>query len=242
MADRSRSSTPRLTGPAAQRLTGFTLVEVLVALFIMAIMAALAWRGIDGLVRSREIAQAQVDRAARLQAVLQQFEQDLLAVQDPVTTDALAFDGATLRMTRRQPGGLQAVAWTVRDGRLYRWAGPTAQQVGALSSAMQSAQQFTSDDSQRITALEGVSDWQVYFYRGNSWTNAQSSGDASVTPGATATAAATAAAAAAASDAAAGILTARVALPSGVRVVLSFAPGSGFSSTLTKDVVMEAQP
>ncbi|MBV8379906.1 MAG: prepilin-type N-terminal cleavage/methylation domain-containing protein [Paucibacter sp.] len=207
---------------------GFTLVEVLVALFVMAVMAALAWRGLDGLARSREIAQAQVDRTARLQAVLQQFEQDLLAVQDSGSTDALTFDGASLLLTRRQPGGLQAVAWTVGDGRLYRWAGPVVQQVGALSANLQAAQQFVSDDSQRVTALEGVAGWQMYFYRGNAWTNAQSTGDAVVSSPGTA-----------ASDAQSGIAAQHVALPTGVRMVLSFAPGSGFSSTLSKDVVME---
>ena len=35
----------------AQR--GFTLVEVLVALLIMAVMATMAWQGVDGIVRAR---------------------------------------------------------------------------------------------------------------------------------------------------------------------------------------------
>ena len=53
--------------PATGR--GFTLVEVLVALVVMATMAAMAWRGIDALVRSREIAQVRLAQTARLQTV-----------------------------------------------------------------------------------------------------------------------------------------------------------------------------
>jgi general secretion pathway protein J len=40
--------------PAAER--GFTLVEVLVALVVMAVLASMAWQGIDGIARSRTIA------------------------------------------------------------------------------------------------------------------------------------------------------------------------------------------
>ena len=64
------------------RARGFTLVEVLVALVVMATMAGMAWRGIDALVRSREIAQVRLANTARLQTVLAQWEVDLRAVQD----------------------------------------------------------------------------------------------------------------------------------------------------------------
>ena len=37
--------------PSAQR--GFTLIELLVALSIMAVMAVLSWRGLDGMTRTQ---------------------------------------------------------------------------------------------------------------------------------------------------------------------------------------------
>ena len=52
--------------PSRSRRSGFTLVEVLVALVVMATMAGMAWRGIDALVKSREIAQARLAQTARL--------------------------------------------------------------------------------------------------------------------------------------------------------------------------------
>ena len=85
------------------RSRGFTLVEVLVALMIMAVLSTMAWQGIDGIVRARDISQAQLDRSLRLNTVIAQWDQDLAAVQDMATVPALAFDGANLRLVRRWP-------------------------------------------------------------------------------------------------------------------------------------------
>ena len=61
---------------------GFTLVEVLVALFIMAVMAGLAWRGIDGMARARDAGQQRMEQALRLDTVMTHWEQDIAALQD----------------------------------------------------------------------------------------------------------------------------------------------------------------
>ena len=64
------------------RSRGFTLIELLVALSIMAVMAAMAWQGVDAVVRSREITQAHMERLLRLQSVMSQWEIDLRDVHD----------------------------------------------------------------------------------------------------------------------------------------------------------------
>ncbi|MDE2615373.1 MAG: prepilin-type N-terminal cleavage/methylation domain-containing protein, partial [Burkholderiales bacterium] len=61
---------------------GFTLVEVLVALLVLSIMAAMAWQGVDGIVRTRDASQRQLEQTLRLQTVLAQWQTDLAAVQD----------------------------------------------------------------------------------------------------------------------------------------------------------------
>lgn len=81
---------------------GFTLVEVLVALLIMAIVAALSWQGIDAIVRSRDISSQRLEQQLRLQSVIAQWEADLAEIQDSGIVPALQFDGASLRLTRRQ--------------------------------------------------------------------------------------------------------------------------------------------
>jgi general secretion pathway protein J len=109
---------------AARRAAGFTLVEVLVALLAMAILSGFAWQALDGVLRTRDASREQIDRSSRLATVLTQWEQDLQAVHDSAVVPTLAFDGQTLRLTRRVEGGVALVAWSLRNGRWQRWAGP----------------------------------------------------------------------------------------------------------------------
>ena len=83
---------------------GFTLIEVLVALFIMAIMAALSWRGLEVMLRSREITQKRVDEVAAFQNVMRQWEADLNAVF-PLSGSATATASVTTSVTASAPAG-----------------------------------------------------------------------------------------------------------------------------------------
>ena len=218
--------------PRAHRSrSGFTLVEVLVALVIMATMAVMSWRGIDALLKSRDIAQGHLDQTVRLQTVMAQWELDLRALQDSNVTAPLSFDGARLRLTRQQPLGMQVVVWSVRGGRLLRWEGPVTQTVAALTESVERSQQLQGEETSQLKALEGVTGWQIFYYRGNGWSNAQSSGDV-VTVAAPAASAASGAAPA----------SARAVLPTGVRMVLQFGEGSGFNGPLTREIVLGPQP
>ena len=78
---------------------GFTLVEVLVALLLLAVLSGLAWRALDAMLRTREITQASIERSATLQTALAQWEQDLAQIQDSgKIVPALDFDGQSLRI------------------------------------------------------------------------------------------------------------------------------------------------
>lgn len=156
---------------------GFTLVEVLVALFVMALMAALAWRGVDGVLKSRDAGRDAVDRTMQLTTLMAQWETDLQSLHRDAGVPALAFDGRTLRLVRRADGALQLVAWSLDGGQWLRWTSPPARRAGELQQAWLRSQQLQRDSPGQLPLLDGVVDWQVYFYRGNAWTNAQSTGD-----------------------------------------------------------------
>ena len=207
---------------------GFTLVEVLVAMTVMAIMAVMSWQGVDGIVRTRNAMQERLEATLRLNTVVAQWDQDLGSIQDSsVVPQALTCDGATVRLTRRTPTGLQVVAWSLRsDGdnaAWVRWAGPSVTTTGELQDSWLRSLQSQDNEPGAVRALTGLSTWQVYFFQGNAWANCQSTGD--LVPIAAGASAASAAAP-------------RQALPKGVRVVLSFAPGSGVSGDLTRDTVL----
>jgi general secretion pathway protein J len=209
--------------PAAR---GFTLVEALVALVVMAVLAALAWRGTDGMLRSREATRQVLDATTRLSTIVTQWEQDLFALHDEASVPALAFDGRTLLLAREAEGGVRIVAWSLQGARWQRWAGPVAVRADDLQESWLRAQQLLGDEPQQLRLLEGVAQWQIYYYRGNAWTNAQSTGDLRE-----------AGAAAAGPAGVAGGTPAREVLPSGLRLVLSMADGR----TLTRDVLLAPQ-
>lgn len=172
---------------------GFTLIELLIAITLMAVLAGLSWRGLDSLIRSRDVTQAQVDKTAVLQTVLAQWQTDLNAVQPiPGLADAgLHWNGNTLRITRRatawradgSDAGLWVVAWTLRDKQWLRWQSPEVQTRGAWQQAWDQAERWgqnpNGDDATRETTLIPLDAWQLTYFRGNAWSNPLSSaGDA----------------------------------------------------------------
>ena len=140
---------------------GFTLVEVLVALLALAILASLSWQGLDGILRAREVTRASLDRSTRLATVVTQWEQDLHALHDTGVVPALAFDGQTLRLTRRVETGVALVAWSVRSGLWQRWAGPATTRSGELQQGWLSSFQFVGNEPGHLLLAEAAGDWQA---------------------------------------------------------------------------------
>jgi general secretion pathway protein J len=221
---------------------GFTLVEVLVALMVMALMAAMAWQGVDGVVRSRNDSQTRLDQTLRLNTVVAQWEQDLGLIQEGSAAPGLQFDGVNVRMTRSAPGGMQVVVWSLRPSSLIggtgntagsgstenlkgevlqRWAGPVVTGKTELQEQWFRSLQFLGNEPGQLSTLSGLSTWQIYFFQGNAWANAQSTGNTNISSKGAPTGG-----------------NPVQALPTGVRLVLTFAEGSGFVGSLTRDTAL----
>jgi general secretion pathway protein J len=167
---------------ARRRHAGFTLVEVLVALTIMAILAALAFRGIDALVRAKDAALLSTDRTLKLNTGMSQFDYDIAQMVDSkVLPQSMMWDGASLRFARRTPDGIQLVLWSLQDRRWQRWASGSYIHVSELTDAWMRSQQWDSISGNAITVLENVDAVQVTVCNpaspgtpGCSWNNVQS--------------------------------------------------------------------
>ena len=212
-----------------EQARGFTLVEVLVALAVMAVIAGMAWQGLDAMVRSREAAQASSQATLRTSIALAQWERDLWAVLPTGAVPALRVDGAQMRLTREAAeGGVQVVVWSRREGAWWRWASPAVTRTGELQDLWLRSQQLLGQEAGTVKLLEGLDGLQLYFHRDNAWTNAQSSGDRNAQtpepPG---------------QGTPPGALPAALdeRLPNAVRLVLNLPAGP-----LTRDLLMPPQP
>nr|WP_295772074.1 prepilin-type N-terminal cleavage/methylation domain-containing protein [Rhodoferax sp.] len=221
----------RIFKPA--RLRGFTLIELLVAIGILALMAGLSWRGLDGMSRAQTQLQQRADTVLTLQAGLSQWAADLDAMVQLPNTPSLDWDGRALRITRRStaaPGdGLLVVAWTRRAidgaGQWLRWQSPPVQTRGDLQAtwtrAAQWAQNASEEDKKLEVRVAALEQWKVFYYRADAWTNPLSSDSAAVPPPPT--------------PAASAAAPAEAVLPDGVRLVLTLPPNDAFVGTLTRD-------
>lgn len=221
--------------PTLHRMRGFTLIELLVAIGIMAVMAGLSWRGIDGMVQTQTRVQQRSDALLTLQAGLAQWAADLDALADGTQEQTLEWDSRSLRLLRRNtvaPGdGMLVVAWARRTvdgtGQWLRWQSPAVrtrkEQQAAWARAAIWAQNPGDEEKKLEVHITPLAQWEVFYFRNDAWTNPQSSGDAAT------------AATAAASPAAVTTTATSQTRPDGVRVVLTLPPGEVFSGTLTRD-------
>ena len=234
----------------AGKTGGFTLIELMVAISIMALLAILSWRGLDGMTRVQSQTQAKTDGVLALQAGLAQWQTDLDALtQLPQITgagnigNALDYDGQVLRLIRRyadnKPAAsngssgvsdplatesIRVVAWSQRniEGKSHwlRWQSAAVRTRAELQAAWVEAVQWSQNPSDaeknRETTVAAIDKWQVYYYRNNAWSNAQSSADMNaLIPG-----------------------SKTAALPDGVRLVLTLSSDQALVGNITRDWIL----
>lgn len=212
---------------------GFTLIELLVALAAMALMAGLSWRGLDGMVRAQTQLTQRADAVLSLQAGLGQWKADLDALLPLPYTQTLNWDGRGLRIIRRNtamPGdGLLVVAWTRRNvngvSQWLRWQSPPQFSCGELQTAWARAAQWAQnpgdEEKKYEVRIATLTQWQIFYFRSNAWTNPMSSDNVASTDNNQITTG----------------TGADLTLPDGVRLVLTLPPDQAINGTLTLDWV-----
>lgn len=209
-------------------MRGFTLIELLVAITVMALLAVLSWRGLDGMARAQSQTSQRADEVLTLQAGLAQWKLDLDGLAQGTQINSLDWDGRVMRITRRTASsgeGLQVVAWTRRSGasgQWLRWQSPVLRSAAAWSDAWAKAgtwsQTPSADDGLREVRIVPLDDWKIFYFRGGAWSNPLSSeGTAAQAPGAG--------------------TAAQNGVPDGIRLVLSLSQGQAVTGAITMDWV-----
>ena len=166
---------------------GFTLIEVLVAISVMAVLALMSWRSLDAMLRTQTQLQQRADQIRTLQAGLAQWQTDLNRLSTVSGITGWDWDGKVLRLTRegvQASDGLRVVAWTWRtglagSGEWLRWQSPSLITQSAWQEAWQNARVWSQTPTESLRTGEvlvhPLADWQIFVHRGGSWTNPLSS-------------------------------------------------------------------
>ena len=109
-------------------IRGFTLVELLVAISILAIVAVLGWRGLDGIVRARVALTDQIEATRGMQLAFAQMQSDAEHMADPNALQRRPFlltDTDSMTMVRNvyqenEPATLQVVSYRIVNNVLLR--------------------------------------------------------------------------------------------------------------------------
>jgi general secretion pathway protein J len=146
---------------------GFTLIEVMVAIMLMALVSVIAWRGLDSVTRADQHLQASTEQTEGLLRALNQMQHDIslrasVELAEPgtakdaglaaVTVRSSDSKGFRLEVIRSAPAtgdGLQRVRWWLKGDSLYRAAAPARDRF-PLPAAKDG-----------VVVLAGVSDVQV---------------------------------------------------------------------------------
>lgn len=156
--------------------SGFTLVELLVAISILAIVAVLGWRGLDGIVRARVALTQQMETTRGMQLAFAQMQSDCehIVQRDIVDQRPYLLIGAdrfTLVrevFTENQPSRLQVVAYRIVNGTLVRRESPATRDLVQLDALWQ-AVSSDADTNPAVALQTGVTGMQVATWVNGAW-------------------------------------------------------------------------
>ncbi|KVG19988.1 PulJ/GspJ family protein [Burkholderia ubonensis] len=125
------------------RTRGFTLIELMIAIAILAVVAVLAWRGLDQIMRGRDKVSSAMEDERIFAQMFDQMRIDArrAATDDEAGQPALGVAGNTLQIVRAfdAPGAaprLQVIRYRIAAGRVVRYASPPLADANRLRDTL----------------------------------------------------------------------------------------------------------
>lgn len=168
----------------AARARGFTLIELMIAIAILAVVAVLAWRGLDQIMRGRDKAASAMEDERVFAQMFDQMRIDarLAATDDEAGQPAIGVAGNTLQIIRALdvPGAaprLQVVRYRIAGGRVVRYASPPLDDANRLHALLKDS---SVDGWSAVALMGGVGaiDAKLYVPRVGWTTSVQAANDA----------------------------------------------------------------
>jgi general secretion pathway protein J len=165
---------------------GFTLLELLVAISVLAIVSMIAWRGLDSLIGTRERLEPEGEEVRALLTAFGQLERDLAQItapavfglnSSPVVVRATT-EGPVLEILRIAPTtvvaptSIQTVFWRVADGVLVR-------QVSAPRRTFEPSE---NEQLSTATLMRDVKSMRIRLWRDVTWVDPLAPGAAEPPP------------------------------------------------------------
>jgi len=155
---------------------GFTLVELLVAISILAVVAVLGWRALDGIIRSRVAITAQIETTRGMQLAFAQLQSDAEHMANPATLQKRPFllaDTDRMVMVRtvfreNEPSALQVVSYRVQEGVLTRRESAFTRDLVQLDVLWKAAT-GNADTTAPVILQKGVTAMRVQTWETNGW-------------------------------------------------------------------------
>jgi len=175
------------------RQQGLTLIELLVAITVLAFVAVLGWRGLDSIVRARIALTDDLEKTRGMQLAFAQLQSDcahlanstILPDRVPLTVDAGRLTLVRTVFTDNQPSRLQVVSYAVRDGILARRESAVTRDLSVLD-AMWQAEAKDADSTSAVPLQSDVSALKMRLWVNGGWRSDSSTQSPSKTVGSTA--------------------------------------------------------
>jgi general secretion pathway protein J len=159
-----------------RRQDAFTLVELLVAISILAMVAVLGWRGLDGIVRARVALTDQMETTRGMQLAFAQMQsdcehvagQDLMDQRPYLLVDKDKLTLIRLVSAENEPTRLQVVAYRVVNGTLTRRESVATRDMSQLDG-LWTSMIGDADSVPQVTLQAGVVGMQLQIWQNNQW-------------------------------------------------------------------------